>query len=308
MIIVDGGAGDWPKNLHNRALRGVRRAAEVGSQILGNGSALDAVQAAVVSMEDNPVFYAGTGSALNLLGEIENDAGIMDGESLRGAGVALLKGIKNPVTVARTVMEKPDYVLLAGVSARRLALADGLKVADLRVATRVRAWRQELRRLRHGRSFHSSKNHRETLHIFLERRSDTVGALALDSRGHLAAADSTGGMQLKLPGRIGDSAILGAGIYADSFGAAAATGIGEQAIRLAIAKTACTALKRESAEFAASQSVRLSGRLFGPGMGMITLKKTGGYAAAHNTRDLCWAMKSAKTTRSGMVGSRFLIK
>src|SRR4029077_21241577 len=123
IIIVHGGAGDWPSELHKRGLNGVRKATDRGFRILfGGGSALDAVEAAIVSLEDDPVFNAGRGSTLNLRGEIETDAGIMDGKTLRGAGVALLRDIKNPIKAARIVFEKTDHVLIAGAAARELSI------------------------------------------------------------------------------------------------------------------------------------------------------------------------------------------
>src|SRR5438093_8902710 len=127
IIIVHGGAGDWPSKLHKQGLSGVRIAADRGFRILSKGgSALDAVEAAIVVMENNPVFNAGRGSTLNLVGEIERDAAIMDGKTLKGAGVALLRDIRNPIKAGRIVMEKTDHVLIAGEAARKLALADGL--------------------------------------------------------------------------------------------------------------------------------------------------------------------------------------
>jgi beta-aspartyl-peptidase (threonine type) len=201
------------------------------------GSALDAVQVSIVSLEDDPVFNAGRGSTLNLRGEIETDAAIMDGKTLCGAGVALLRDIKNPIKAARIVFEKTDHVLIAGAAARELALANGLAKTNLRVSSRVKAWKEGLRKLEGKRVSYLSRTSPEIIQHFLPKSTDTVGALCLDSDGNLAAACSTGGVSLKLPGRIGDSAILGAGLYADnSSGAATATGIGEQAMRLVISK------------------------------------------------------------------------
>jgi len=238
VIIVHGGAGDWPSKLHKQGLSGVGIAADRGFRILSKGgSALDAVEAAIVVMEDNPVFNAGRGSTLNLVGEIETDAAIMDGKTLKGGGVALLRDIRNPIKAARIVMDKTDHVLIAGESARKLALANGLAKSNLRVSKRVHAWKEGLRKLKKNRVLYLSGTSPEILQRFLLKSSDTVGALALDNDGNLAAACSTGGVSLKLPGRIGDSAILGAGLYADNeSGAATATGIGEQAVRLVISK------------------------------------------------------------------------
>src|SRR5216683_7182184 len=209
IVIVHGGAGDWPSELHKRGLNGVRRAADRGFRILSSGgSALDAVQVAIVSLEDDPAFNAGRGSTLNLRGEIETDAAIMDGKTLRGAGVALLRDIKNPIKAARIVFEKTDHVLIAGQAARELAIANGLAEANLRVSSRVKAWKEGLRKLESKRVSYLSRTSPEIIQHFLPKSADTVGALCLDTNGNLAAACSTGGVSLKLPGRIGTAQFL----------------------------------------------------------------------------------------------------
>src|SRR6266480_728994 len=192
IIIVHGGAGDWPSELHKRGLTGVRNAADRGFSILSKrGSALDAVEAAIVAMEDNPVFNAGRGSTLNLVGEIENDAAMMDGRTLRGGSVALLRDIKNPIKAARIVMDKTDHVLVAGTAASGLALASGLAKSDLRVPNRVKAWKEGLLKLKSKRFSYLSGTSPEILQHFIDESSDTVGALALDSDGIFAARYST---------------------------------------------------------------------------------------------------------------------
>lgn len=306
IIIVHGGAGDWPSELHNQGLKGVRKAADRGFRILTNGgSALDAVEAAIVLLEDNPVFNAGRGSTLNLRGEIETDAAIMDGRTLRGAGVALLRDIKNPIKAARLVFEKTDHVLMAGPAARELAIANRLAKANLRVSSRMKAWKEGLRKLRSKKFLYLSRTNPETIQHFLAKSSDTVGALCLDGSGDLAAACSTGGVSLKLPGRIGDSAILGAGLYADnSSGAATATGIGEQAMRLVISKSACDLMKRENAASAATKIIRHSTKQLGLGMGILTLDRNGRYGVAYNTRNLCWAAKNANRSTAKISGKQ----
>ena len=306
IIIVHGGAGDWPSELHEQGLSGVRKAADRGFRILSSGgSALDAIEAAIVSLEDDPVFNAGRGSTLNLRGEIETDAAIMDGKTLRGAGVALLRDIKNPIKAARIVLERTDHVLIAGPAARELSIANGLAKANLRVSSRVKAWKEGLRKLESKRVSYLNRTSPEIIHHFLTKSSDTVGALCLDSSGNLAAACSTGGVSLKLPGRIGDSAILGAGLYADnSSGAATATGIGEQAMRLVISKAACDLMKRENAPSAARKAIRHSTKMLGVGIGLLTLDRNGRYDVAHNTRNLCWAAKTAEGSTAKMSGKR----
>jgi beta-aspartyl-peptidase (threonine type) len=243
-----------------------------------------------MEMEDNPLFNAGRGSTLNLLGHVEADAGIMDGRTRRGAGVALLRHTKNPISLARLVMEKTDHVLLAGKSVERLGEAFGLPKADLKLPERVYQWKQAKRRLGKGVLGDFSRN----LKLIQSKGriivGDTVGALAIDQNGDLAAADSTGGVSLKLPGRIGDSPILGAGLYADNMlGAATATGIGEIAMRLVVSKSACDAMKGLTAQQAASRTVKRVTKLAGRGLGIVTLDRKGRYGVAHNTPHLCWA-------------------
>lgn len=306
VIVVHGGAGNWPSILHKQGLSGVRLAADCGFRILSReGSALDAVEAAIVAMEDDPVFNAGRGSALNLVGEIETDAAIMDGKTLRGAGVALLRDIKNPIKAARIVMNKTSHVLIAGAAAREVAMLHGLATSDLQVTKRLKAWKEGLRKLKGEQYPYLSETGPEILKHFLAKSSDTVGALALDANRNLAAACSTGGVSLKLPGRIGDSAILGAGLYADNnSGAATATGIGEQAMRLVISKMACDLMKRETASLAASKSVRYSTRVLGAGTGLLALDRNGQYAVTHNTRNLCWAARTVSGSTAKMLGTR----
>ena len=265
---------------------------------------LDAVEAAVASLEDDPIFNAGTGSSPNLIGDVEDDAAIMDGSSLQGAGVAMLRGMKNPVKVARLVMDHTDHVLLAGGTARKIALAHHAATANLKVPSRIRLWRKELRALKISKKTGFSTAHRWTARSVLSGLSDTVGALAVDGTGRVAAANSTGGLLLKLPGRIGDSAILGAGIYADDNSAAAATGIGEQAMKLVVSKAACTLMRTISPISAATTIVKSAYDRFGPGMGMITLNRNGSYGVAHNTRNLCWAVLTPRKSEYGMTGKR----
>ena len=234
-------------------------------------------------MEDNPVFNAGRGSTLNLAGEVETDAAIMDGNTLRGAGVSLLRDIKNPIRAARIVFDNTDHVLVACAAARDIALASGLAKADLRTRNRVKAWERGLRELKSKKPLYLSRTSPEIIKHFLAKTSDTVGALGLDQDGNVAAACSTGGVSLKLPGRIGDSAILGAGLYADNkSGAATATGIGEQAMRLVT-------------------------KILGVGTGLIVLDRNGRYGVAHNTRHLCWAARTAEVSTEKMSGTRVKI-
>ena len=306
VIIVHGGAGQWPRERQKEGLDGVRTAAAEGWKVLKRGgSSVDAVEVAVVSMEDNSVFNAGLGSSLNLIGNVEMDAAIMDGRGLEGGAVANVRRVKNPVKLARIVMEKTDHVLMAGPEAERFAVAQHVPLANLQTQEKVRAWRRGLILFRRGRLGHLSRNRRLLLNRHLPGH-DTVGALALDAKGNVAAACSTGGLMLKLPGRIGDTAILGAGLYADnSVGAATATGVGELAIRTVISKAACELMVKTFPATAARQCIRMTGARLGRGLGILTLDRKGRHGVAHNTRHLCWAVaRGAGNARAFTSGTR----
>ncbi len=220
-IVVHGGCGWWGGADTSAALRGVRAAARAGLEVLAKGgSALDAVCAAVVVLEDDPFFNAGTGSTLNRDGEVEMDASVMVGEGLRCGGVAALRRVRNPVLVARKVMEVTPHALIAGPGALAFARSHGFPAHD--PVTRE-----------------SRERYRRALRAERLAGGNTVGAVALDASGGLAAATSTGGTALKLPGRVGDSPIPGAGNYATVSAAASATGHGELIMRALATKSLC---------------------------------------------------------------------
>jgi beta-aspartyl-peptidase (threonine type) len=219
VIAVHGGCGSWANVDSARALQGVRAAARAGQRVLEQGaSALEAVCAAVVLLEDDPLFNAGTGSVRTSDGEVEMDASVMVGDDARCGGVACLRRVKNPVLVARSVMETTPHVLLAGEGALAFARRAGFPDYDPLAGGRMRE--------RANASANPS-------------RGGTVGAVALDAAGGLAAATSTGGTSMKMPGRVGDSPIPGAGNYATRFAAASATGNGELMMRALAAKSVC---------------------------------------------------------------------
>jgi beta-aspartyl-peptidase (threonine type) len=210
VIAVHGGCGPgWKASERAGALRGVRAAVTAAREILAHGgSSLDAVCAAVYALEDNPMFNAGTGAALNRDGVAELDAAVMRGSDLCCGGVAGLVRVKNPVLVARRVMEETPHVLLAGAGA--LAFARGAGFADYDPTAARRG-----------------------------SGAGTVGAVARDASGVFAAATSTGGTVNKMPGRIGDSPIPGAGNYAGAVGASSATGNGELMMKVLATKAVC---------------------------------------------------------------------
>jgi len=204
--------------------------------------------------------------------------------------VALVKSFKNPVSLARLVMEKTDHVFLAGIGAEKLGKLYALENTKPVSKARLEDWRRLRSQLLYGKM----KNMPRTLELLRkhpEIGAGTVGATAIDKNGDVAAATSTGGTLLKFPGRIGDTPLIGCGTYADNdCGAASATGVGEGAIRLVLAKTACDLMSEGTvAQKAAEQAVKLENRRIGLPIGIITLDGKGNVGAAHSTRNMSWA-------------------
>jgi len=299
--VVHGGAGVWKGGRRRRGLRGVRRAASNGADTLRSGGA---VEACVVTMEDDPTFNAGYGSALNLLGRAEMDASIMDGRTLQAGAVALVTRVKNPIRLARLVMEKTDHVFVAGSGAERLARLFRLESRNPITCSTKRSWRFLRAQLVRGQVAYLPIAS-ELVHEFPEVMSTgTVGAVARDGDGNIAAGTSTGGLALRLPGRVGDTPLIGSGTYADESGGCSVTGIGEGAIRLALAKTACDLIRSGlTPQKAAGKSVRCLQMRLGMRTSMITVDALARIGSAHSTPDLCWAF-----VKSGMRGPRFTMK
>lgn len=224
-IIVHGGAGAQPRGLVAEHDAGCRRACDAAWEILADaGSALDAVTRAVVILEDSPHFNAGVGACLTARGTVELDASIMDGHSHWAGGVGAVSTVANPILLARELLKDGRHALLVGTGAEEFAVGRGLPAVEQKYFITDR----QLRRWRGG--------HRST--------PETVGAVAVDVHGHTAAATSTGGVMFKLPGRVGDSAVAGAGTYADDrAGAASATGPGELILMSGLAKEAVDLLR-----------------------------------------------------------------
>jgi beta-aspartyl-peptidase (threonine type) len=272
----------------------VKKAAKVGFEILKNGgSALDSVTEAVAVLEDDGSFNAGYGSSLNILGDVEMEASIMDGRTLQAGAAGLLKDIRNPVRLARIVMEKTDHVFVVGEGAERLAKLFGLERRNPKTELRLEYFKQQKKALLEGKFelpklAELIKNRPELFNV-----ADTVGAVAMDKEGNVAAATSTGGFPLKIPGRIGDSPLIGCGTYADNqAGACSATGIGEIAIRLVLAKTVCNFMESgASAQEAVEKAIMLVNNKIAAynHMGLIAVDINGNFGAAHNSPNLCWA-------------------
>lgn len=260
-IIVHGGAGPIKDDSLPARLEGCKAAALAGWKILEHGgSCLDAAEAAVEALENNPLFNAGTGSTLNSLGLVEMDAAIMEGASLRAGSLAAISGIKNPIKLARRVMEDGRHLMLAGEGALRFAREIGFpEVApdSLIVESQRRKFDSK-----HG----------------------TVGCVAFDAAGKLAVATSTGGTLRKLPGRVGDSPLIGCGTYADDAGAVSCTGHGEAIIRVVLGKSAVDFLKAGAdPQAAAAQAVNLLQSKTGSTGGLILIDRRGNIGYARNT-------------------------
>jgi beta-aspartyl-peptidase (threonine type) len=267
-LVVHGGAGTWDADVREDAVRGVRTAATLAHRILAaEGAAIDAVVAAVVALEDDPLFNAGTGACLNLDGEPEMDAQVMIGEGFFAGAVAALKQVRNPVLVARQVMERTGHVMLVGEGALRFARSMGFAHYDA-VTPRSRArWRDRL-----------------------SERGGTVGAVAVDARGRFAAATSTGGVMLKLPGRVGDTPVPGAGNYATPSAAASATGQGELMLRCLATKRVCDWIERGLAAQAAVDKVLSEmAAMVGSEAGLIAVDRDGQTGIAHGTPQMPYA-------------------
>ena len=231
-FIVHGGASNITPFLKKHipeTEEGLAQATRIGYKILSRGgSALDAVEQAVTYLEDNPLFNAGRGSALNAKGKIEMDASIMNGKNLKAGAVALVHGVKNPISLARIVMKKTNHVFLSGNGALDVARNEGILFEP--EAYFITEHQYDL--------FHKDNKHKMAHQIFKKKMHGTVGAVALDKRGNLAAGTSTGGTSNCLPGRIGDTCVIGAGCYANNKTCAVSgTGEGEYLITGVIANS-----------------------------------------------------------------------
>jgi L-asparaginase / beta-aspartyl-peptidase len=290
-----------PDDMVEAHLRGVRTALADGWRVLERGgTALDAVEAAVVIMEDDETFDAGRGSFLNRDGKVQLDALIMDGASLRAGGVGCVERVRNPVRAARKILSESPHVYFVGEGAERFAAEHGVELCkneELVIAREVERLREYQAQLAGDGSAKDGND------LFAPEIShDTVGAVALDRAGNIAAATSTGGTLNKAPGRLGDSSLIGCGCYADNMSAAVSTtGWGEPIMKLVLAKwTADRVAAGNLPEWAAQEAMNyLKQRLNGHG-GIIVLNAQGQVGIAHNTPRMAWALKTAKKEESGI--------
>jgi L-asparaginase / beta-aspartyl-peptidase len=276
-LVIHGGAGVMPMGSispeDEAAYRaGLDAALDAGAKVLsGGGLALDAVEAAIRVLEDNPNFNAGRGAVLTRDGEAELDASIMDGRDRSAGAVAQLRRTKNPIRAARLVMETTPHVMFAGPDADILAAKGGLDMVEPSYFVTPKR-QDQLRRAMAG-------------NVEAWDKRGTVGAVAMDSAGNLAAGTSTGGMAAKMPGRVGDSPIIGAGAYADNKSCAvSATGHGEMFIRVGVARMICARVEMLglTPQKAAEATLAEVKALGGDG-GVIVIAKDGAHAMSMNT-------------------------
>jgi beta-aspartyl-peptidase (threonine type) len=290
-----------PEDMVEAHLRGVRNALGAGWRVLERGgAALDAVEEAVVIMENDETFDAGRGSFLNRDGKVQMDALIMDGMTLRAGGVGCVERVRNPVRAARKILSESPHVYFVAEGAERFAAEHGVELCGNEELVIPR----EVERLReYQRAAAANSSGKDGNDLFAPAIShDTVGAVALDGGGNIAAATSTGGTLNKAPGRLGDSSLIGCGCYADNLSAAVSTtGWGEPIMKLVLAKwTADRVSAGNLPEWAAQEAMNyLKQRLNGHG-GIIVLNAQGQFGIAHNTPRMAWAIKTTKKEDAGV--------
>jgi L-asparaginase / beta-aspartyl-peptidase len=295
-MLVHGGAWAIPNDVVEAHLRGVEAAAGQGWQVLQRGgSCLDAVEASVVAMEEDETFDAGRGSFLNMDGRVQLDALMMDGATLRAGGVGCVEHIRNPIRAAKKVLTESPHVYFVGTGAERFAQEHGIELCPNEELIIER----EVLRLREAKK----QGYLEMPDEFGPMRShDTVGAVALDRDGNIAAATSTGGTLNKAPGRVGDSSLIGCGCYADNRSAAVSTtGWGEPMMKLVLSKWAADRVEDGIAPQDVAQRALyyLKTRLNGHG-GMIVVDTRGRIGIAHNTPRMAWALASVEHSKAGI--------
>lgn len=288
VLLLHGGAWAIPDEMVEQHLQGIRKALAAGWNVLEkSGSAKDAIEEAIVVMENDETFDAGRGSFLTRDGRVQCDAVMMDGATLRAGGVGCVERIRNPIRLSRRVLEDSPHVYFVGEGAEQFAVEHGITLIENEELVIER----ERVRLREVQASHGSEDPQET---FTPSSHDTVGAVALDRQGNIAAATSTGGTLNKAPGRVGDSSLIGCGCYADNLSAAVSTtGWGEPMMKLVLAKWTCDQVGAGNGPQQAADAAMalLKSRLNGHG-GLIVLDPRGRMGIAHNTPRMAWAYQN----------------
>jgi beta-aspartyl-peptidase (threonine type) len=297
VLIVHGGAWAIPDEALEAHRNGVRNALRAGYALLERGAtSVDAVEAAVAVLEDDEIFDAGRGSFLTRDGKVQLDALLMDGGSMRAGGVACVERLRNPIHAARLVLDRSPHVYFVGRDAERFAEEHGITLVDNgelvleRERERLRVAQQKDRDGMPDQTFSGSPTPLDRTAMLSSH--DTVGAVALDAHGNLAAATSTGGTLNKAPGRVGDSSLIGCGCYADNASAAVSlTGWGEPIMKLVLGKWAVDRVLAGAAPAsAADEAIAYLFRRLGGHGGIILLGPDGRYGVAHNTPRMAWGI------------------
>jgi L-asparaginase / beta-aspartyl-peptidase len=308
VLVIHGGAWAMPDAMVDAHIRGVNNALAAGWHVLERGgAALDAVEEAVVIMEDDETFDAGRGSFLNRDGKVQLDALIMDGATLRAGGVGCVERLRNPVRAARKVLSESPHVYFVGEGAEKFAAEHGISLCDNKDLIIPREV-ERLREYQAGAALRSENSSPDGNDLFaplsddMTISHDTVGAVALDGNGNIAAATSTGGTLNKAPGRLGDSSLIGCGCYANNESAAVSTtGWGEPIMKLVLAKWTADRIQAGNLpEWSAQEAMNyLKQRLNGHG-GIIVLNPEGHIGIAHNTPRMAWAYKTIHKEEAGI--------
>lgn len=296
-IVIHGGAGALEKGRYTpteeEAYKATLSAAlDAGYAVLeGGGSALDAVETAIILMEDSPLFNAGRGAVFTHEGKNELDASIMDGRTKAAGAAAGLTHVKNPIRLARAVMEKSPHVMMIGAGAEEFARRQGMDFVKPSYFRTELRWRQYKDALKKEKEAADEEKESDAPHDF---KYGTVGAAALDAAGNLAAGTSTGGMTLKRYGRVGDAPIIGAGTFADNESCAvSATGWGEYFIRLTVARDICAQVEYGGKSIAAATTDVIHNRLqqSGGDGGVIVLAPDGSFVMDFNSAGMFRGVK-----------------
>lgn len=285
-LIAHGGAGGI--NYPHRRRTGLKKAVQTGYEILRQGgSSLDAVEKAAIVLEDTSIFNAGTGSYLNLAGDVEMDASIMTSE-LRFGAVGVIRDVRNPISVARMVMENTDHLLLCGENALRFARLMGVKYHNPKTKEKELIWKRK-------------KQKRESTYfkkiVDFADHYGTIGVVAIDQKGMISVATSSGGINLRLPGRVGDTPIIGAGTYADPNAGVSTTGHGEEIMRQLLAFRAVTLMSKMSAR-QAGRKVLDHATKSGCRCGLIGISSRVEILFLSNTQAMSWCYIKNGTMRS----------
>jgi beta-aspartyl-peptidase (threonine type) len=308
VLLVHGGAWAIPDDMVEAHERGVRNALDAGYALLGKGaSAVDAVEAAVAVLEDDDTFDAGRGSFLTRDGRVQLDALLMDGGTMRAGGVACVERLRNPIHAARLVLDKSPHVYFVGQGAEEFAQSQGMELIDNselvldRERLRLEDAQAKERAGLPDLTFAGDDKSPETAAELASH--DTVGAVALDAKGNIAAATSTGGTLNKTPGRVGDSSLIGCGCYADNASAAVSlTGWGEPIMKLVLGKWAVDRVQQGRApEQVAPDAIAYLFRRLGGHGGIILLAPDGRFGIAHNTPRMAWGLCDTQGPRTGIV-------